>query len=427
MDKTPDAMFRRINPDYYYPTYGDDSTTEEAAPTLGKFYVKLQNRADYGLWGNFRIGYTDNSLAHVDRTLYGANLHYEPLASTRFGEKRLVLDGFAAQPGTVAGRDEFRGTGGSLYYLKHQDILTGSERVRVEIRDKASGLVAAVKNLVPVQDYTIDHLQGRVLLSSPLSPVVSDNLLVVSEMSPGDEAYLVVRYEYSTSFEELDNVSTGGRVQYWLTDHVRLGATANKNTDPGAENTLVAGDVTWRHSATTWLKLELGATTGAGATAYGSNDGGFNFTPTAATNATPVTPVVDDGRHGASRIDGSVDLKDVHEAVNGQVTFYHQSVEGGYAAPGYGAHRCEPAGRVVEDLDHRQGGPAGQGGQEVAGAVARDFGPRGQCRLPAQRALEAQLRRAQGQPGRSLAGGARHPGTGRSRRRRGACRLRLAG
>lgn len=334
MDKAPDAMFRRINPDYYYPTYGDDSTTEEAAPTLGKFYVRLQNRAHYGLWGNFRIGYTGNSLAHVDRTLYGANLHYEPMGTTPFGEKRLVLDGFAAQPGTVAGRDEFRGTGGSLYYLKHQDIMTGSERVRIEIRDKVSGLVVAVKNLVPVQDYTIDHLQGRVLLSSPLSPVASDNLLVVSEASPGNEAVLVVRYEYSTGFEELDNLSTGGRVQYWLTDHVRLGATANKNTDPGAENTLAAGDVTWRYSATSWLRLEMGASTGTGSAAYGSNDGGFNFTQTTATNAAPVAPVVADGRHGATRIDGSVDLKDVHEAVNGQVTFYHQSVEGGYAAPG---------------------------------------------------------------------------------------------
>ena len=333
MQKTPDAMFRRINPDYYYPTYGDDSTTEEAAPTLGKFYAKLQNRANYGLWGNFRIGYTDNSLAHVDRTLYGANLHYEPPATTRFGEKRLSLDGFAAEPGTLAGRDEFRGTGGSLYYLKHQDILTGSERLRIEIRDKDSGLVVGVKNLVPVQDYTIDYLQGRLLLSSPLSPVAVDNLLVVSEVSPGNEAYLVAGYEYSTGFEELDNVSTGGRAQYWLNDSLRLGATLNKNTDPGAENTLGAADVTWRKSATTWVKLEKGTSTGTGSTAFGSNDGGFNFMPTTATNAV-VTPAIDDGRHGATRIDGSVDLKDLRQASNGRMTFYHQSVEGGYAAPG---------------------------------------------------------------------------------------------
>ncbi|HTH84208.1 OmpA family protein [Mycobacterium sp.] len=333
MQKTPDAMFRRINPDYYYPTYGDDSTTEEAAPTLGKFYAKLQNRAHYGLWGNFRIGYTDNSLAHVDRTLYGANLHYEPSTTTRFGEKRLVLDGFAAQPGTLAGRDEFRGTGGSLYYLRHQDIMTGSERVRIEFRDKTSGLVVAVKNLVPVQDYTIDYLQGRILLNSPLSPVASDNLLVVSDVSPGNEAHLVVRYEYSTGFAELDNVSTGGRVHYWLNDNLKLGATANRNTDPGAESKLGAADITWRHSATTWLKVETGASTGTGAGAFGSNDGGFNFTPTTAANA-PVPPVVDDARRGANRIDGSLDLNDVHTGTNGQVTFYRQQVEGGYAAPG---------------------------------------------------------------------------------------------
>jgi flagellar motor protein MotB len=333
MQKTPDAMFRRINPDYYYPTYGDDSTTEEAAPTLGKFYAKLQNRAHYGLWGNFRIGYTDNSLAHVDRTLYGANLHYEPSTTTRFGEKRLVLDGFAAQPGTLAGRDEFRGTGGSLYYLRHQDILTGSERVRIEYRDKTSGLVVAVKNLVPVQDYTIDYVQGRILLSAPLSPVASDNLLVVSDVSAGNEAHLVVRYEYSTGFEELDNVSTGGRAHYWATDNLKLGATANRNTDPGAESKLGAADITLRHSATTWLKVETGSSTGTGATALGSNDGGFNFRPTTATNA-PVPPVVDDGRQSANRVDGSLDLNDVHKGANGQVTFYRQHVEGGYAAPG---------------------------------------------------------------------------------------------
>ena len=34
-----------------------------------------------------------------------------------------MIDGFAAEPGTVAGRDEFRGTSGSLYFLRRQDIL----------------------------------------------------------------------------------------------------------------------------------------------------------------------------------------------------------------------------------------------------------------------------------------------------------------
>jgi flagellar motor protein MotB len=37
LDKSPDALFRRIDPDYHYPTLGDDSTVLEDAPTRGKF------------------------------------------------------------------------------------------------------------------------------------------------------------------------------------------------------------------------------------------------------------------------------------------------------------------------------------------------------------------------------------------------------
>ena len=76
----------------------------------------------------------------MNRGLYGANLHYQTLDTTSFGEERFVADGFAADPGTVAGLDELQGTGGSLYYLRHQDILVGSERLQVEIRDKDTGI-----------------------------------------------------------------------------------------------------------------------------------------------------------------------------------------------------------------------------------------------------------------------------------------------
>ena len=126
MDKSPDSLFRRIDPDYYYPTYGDDSTVTEMAPTMGKFYVRVANGVNFGQWGNFSIGYMNNELAQVDRGLYGANFHYASDSATEFGDKRYAADVFAAEPGTIGSREEFRGTGGSLYYLERQDILTGS-------------------------------------------------------------------------------------------------------------------------------------------------------------------------------------------------------------------------------------------------------------------------------------------------------------
>src|SRR6202008_2413477 len=152
------------------------------------------------------VGYLDNELAHVDRGLYGANAHYAAEPTTSFGERRFTVDGFSAQPGTMASYEAFRGTGGSLYFLHHQDVLTGSERVRIEIRDKASSIVTGVVNLQPNVDYDIDYLQGRVLLSQPLSSTADDNLLVRTSGLSGDEAYLVVRYEYTPGLQNMNEV-----------------------------------------------------------------------------------------------------------------------------------------------------------------------------------------------------------------------------
>src|SRR5262249_8675362 len=41
VNKNPDSLFRRIDPDYHYPTFGDDGTVDETAPTNGKFYVRV--------------------------------------------------------------------------------------------------------------------------------------------------------------------------------------------------------------------------------------------------------------------------------------------------------------------------------------------------------------------------------------------------
>ncbi len=327
MNKSPDAMFRRIDPDYYYPSFGDDSTVEEGAPTLGKFYARLKKQENYGLWGNFNIGYTGNTLAHVDRSLYGANLHLQSGGITSFGEPRLYFDSFAAEPGTVAGRDEFHGTGGSLYFLRHQDLLNGSERLRIEVRDKDSGMVVAVKNLTPALDYDIDYIQGRILLSEPLSATAPDSMLINSGASNGDLAYLVARYEYTPGFNEIDTLSVGGRMHYWVGDYLKLGLTTNQNDEDGVQSSLSGTDLTLRKSVNTWLKIEVSQSEGASVDTLNSADGGYSFDGT-----TPVIP--DDASAGAYRIDTSVALSDMVEGLPGKFTLYQQELEAGYAAPG---------------------------------------------------------------------------------------------
>jgi flagellar motor protein MotB len=328
LDKSPDSLFRRIDPDYYYPTFGDDGTVEDAAPTLGKFYVRVDHNDNYGLWGNFKIGYLDNELAQIDRGLYGANLHYQSTSATTFGAARFAIDGFTAEPGTVSSREEFRGTGGSLYYLHRQDILQGSERVRVELRDKASGIVTGVVNLKPGLDYDIDYLQGRLLLTEPLNATVDDNLLVRSGSASGDEAYLVVRYEYTPGFADLSAVATGAQTHFWLGEHVRLGLTASDNQDGDTASSLNGADLTLRMSAASWVKLQNGKSEGLLGTTLYSNDGGFGFSGYDDSAFT-------DAAAAASRADVSVGLGDFRKGNKGRVNVYTQKTDAGYSAPGF--------------------------------------------------------------------------------------------
>jgi flagellar motor protein MotB len=334
MDKSPEALFRRIDTDYHFPTFGDDGTVTEDAPTLGKFYLRLAKKENYGLWGNFKIGYTDTYLAHVDRGLYGANLHYQTLDTTSFGEQRFMIDGFAADPGTVAGRDEFRGTSGSLYFLRQQDVLEGSERVRIEIRDKDSGLVLGVKNLTPVLDYDVDYLQGRIVLSQPLASTADDSLLVDSGSVSGHPVFLVVRYEFTPGVEDLDTLATGGRVHYWFNDYVKVGVTANHDEEEGSDSNLNAADVTIRKSSETWVRLEAGRTEGPGVLKTSSSiDGGFDI------DTLDPPAGSDDGEALAYRVDTSFGLKDFFANGRGRVTFYLQDLEAGYSAPGLATDR----------------------------------------------------------------------------------------
>src|SRR5437867_10762185 len=279
------------------------------------------------MWGNFNVDYLGNELAQVDRGLYGANVHYAAQATTSFGERKASVDGFAAEPGTVPSFEEFRGTGGSLYYLHHQDILTGSERVRIEIRDKDSQIVTGAVDLRPGIDYDIDYLQGRLLLSAPLSSTADDNLLVRTSGLSGDEAFLVARYEFTPGFGDLDAMAAGGQGHYWFGDHVRLGVTANSNDEGDVDSNLGAADLTLRKSTESWFKVQAGRSEGLVSSSLRSNDGGFDFSGFDPLSFTDVSA-------DADRADASVGFGDFFSAAKGRLTLYAQNRDAGYSAQG---------------------------------------------------------------------------------------------
>ena len=149
--KDPRQLLRRLNSEQYYPTYGDDSTLVQDAPTQGRFYLRVENGLSQAIVGNFVAQATGTDLVQLDRGLFGALVDVNSAGTTSFGERDAQVIAFASDPGTVPAREEFRGTGGSLYFLQRQDVSVGSERVRVEVRDRETGLVLEATDLYPAR------------------------------------------------------------------------------------------------------------------------------------------------------------------------------------------------------------------------------------------------------------------------------------
>jgi hypothetical protein len=276
--KDPRQLLRRLNSEQYYPTYGDNSTLVEDAPTQGRFYLRAAKGANQAVIGNFTTDIAGGELVQLDRGVFGALVDLNSSDITSFGERKSRLTAFASDVGSVPGREEFRGTGGSLYFLKRQDVSIGSQRVRLEVRDCETGLILESRELHEQQDYDFDPFQGRLMLLTPLASNMATGSTVREGSSTGNVPVLVVRYEYTPPLGTLDGTTIGGRGSTWLGERVRLGLTAQHEKFDDEAQDLVSLDVLQRVAAGTYIKAEMAQSKGPGFDQSNSVDGGLSFT-----------------------------------------------------------------------------------------------------------------------------------------------------
>jgi outer membrane protein OmpA-like peptidoglycan-associated protein len=322
--KDPYYLLRNIDPNRYYPVYGDDSTIVDDAPTQGRFFVKLERGESHVMWGNFKTSWTGTELTNYSRGLYGADLLWKSDETTSYGEKRTTVNAFVADPGTLQSREDFRGTGGSLYYFHHQDITQGSELLWVEIRDKDSGLAIERKPLVAAQDYEIDYLQGRITLRAPLPSIADGSTLVQTSTANGNPVFLVSTYEYTPGLTAIGGNAVGLRASHWFNDHIRVGLTRYHQGDTVYWQDLKGLDATLRYKPGTYVRVEAARSSGPGSEAYSSLNGGFNFSSTNANGQ----------RADAKRVDLAADLSELKAGLAGKLSAYHQTQDAGFSGPG---------------------------------------------------------------------------------------------
>jgi hypothetical protein len=272
-------VFRRLDPDLYYPVYGDDSTTYRDVDTQGRLYLRVDWDQSQAVWGNYATGITGTEYGQYVRSLYGGALNWRSLEATPLGEARSQVKVFGSEAQSAPGHSEFLGTGGSLYYLRHTDVLPGSEQVVLEVRDRTTGRTETRATLQEGVDYEIDNLQGRLILTRPLAQLTRENVRSITRDMPldGYDQLLLVDYEYVPLGFSSNDVTYGARGRQWIGDHVAVGGTWIDENRSGENYSLKGADLTLQAGRGTYLKMEQTRTEATAAPVFYSDNGGLSF------------------------------------------------------------------------------------------------------------------------------------------------------
>lgn len=275
------AVFRNLDPDDYYPVYGDDSQINyDALNTEQRFYFLIEMDRSYLKWGSYETGFNQTELATYNRALSGLKIHHETLGTTPYGDPKKGFDLFWSDESHKADHNELAATGGSLYYVRNRNVVEGSERVRVEIRDKIQDITIRSYDLTEGADYSIDYREGRILLNRPLSSIAASDTLVTADILDGSPVFLVVDYEYEAGFNAIETSNRGLRGYTNMGDHIRVGGTyvqEERNQGHGQDYQMIGLDVQMKVGRNTKITAEYAESKKQQTGQAVSYDGGLTY------------------------------------------------------------------------------------------------------------------------------------------------------
>ncbi len=168
-------LFRDIQPDEFYPVYGDSSIKGYDAQTSQETYLRLENRQSFLMYGDFSTSSSDSSrnLSNYNRSLTGVMSHYEQGAN--------AVNFFTSYDSTRQNIFEVLANGTSgPYSLGSGEIVENSERVEILVRDRNQpSVILKTTPMTRLFDYTIDRDRQTVLFKTPV-PSFDANLNPVS-------------------------------------------------------------------------------------------------------------------------------------------------------------------------------------------------------------------------------------------------------
>lgn len=254
--ETRTRLLRDVRPDEFYPVYGDASLKSFDARSGARFFVRVDKNRSYALYGDILTadGFSQpfgqgtvaslkqRSLGAYNRTATGLRAHHE--------QDDLVANAFVFNDTLRNVVEEFPSQGSGPYALRHNEVLEGSDKVEVIVRDRYQpSRIVSVRPLARLVDYTFEPFSGRILLASFL-PSVDENLNPVTlrvsyEVDQGGTAYW----------------AGGADAQWKVTPEVEIGGAVFSDRNRLAPYELLSANATWRIGERTAVVVEAAQST----------------------------------------------------------------------------------------------------------------------------------------------------------------------
>lgn len=240
-DKASDTrLFRDIQPNQFYPVYGDSSARGYDGQSSGQLYVLLQDGSNYALVGDFL---TQGDSPARQLTQYARALNG---AKGRWSDGKVQVEGFASRTSATQLVQEFRANGTSGPFRLNAEGVVNSEQVHVIVRDRdQSSVVRKDTPLVAFTDYTIEAYSGVLLLKDPVPSVDAD-------LNP-----VFIRISYDVDGGGPKHAVAGVEASVEVAPGTRVGALAVRDDDPANRQALQGVTLTSRIGENTAIAAEV--------------------------------------------------------------------------------------------------------------------------------------------------------------------------
>lgn len=272
-DLPPFTRFMRdIDPNAFYPIYGDSSLRGVDAVSSMRLFVRLDRGRNFFLLGDFTTqdGNPARQLSAYNRALPGVRARYD--------EGRVTANAFVSEQNFRQIVDEFpaRGVSGP-YSLSNPNGVAGSERVELLVRDRFNrSLIIKQSQLARGADYEFEPFSGQLLFRAPV-PSLDDQLNPVT---------IRVTYEVSSGGQPF--YVAGADLALRVTESLTIGGSIARDQNPANPYQVQGANLRLRLSATTEVLAEVARTTSTINTGNSGSAFNLNTTPGLANRVGPI-------------------------------------------------------------------------------------------------------------------------------------------